>query len=170
MIRISNSFAKEMQLPEPNESLAIFDLDQALSFTGGDPDMLRSILELFAVEGPSQLEAIQDCVETQDTRGIQRAAHQLKGSVVIFGAARAETAALNLEQIAAVGDQAQIAQAWNAMSNEFAKLMGQLENASLQRTLLRSDETSNPATRNPAAAASVNDSANAASTPKEPHQ
>jgi HPt (histidine-containing phosphotransfer) domain-containing protein len=146
---------KEMTLIEPNASKAVFNLAQALTVTGGDTEMLESIVELFAVEGPKQLDAIRVHVERHDTIGIQRSAHQFKGSVVIFGAARAESAALKLEHAAVDGDQLQIAQAWSNLTDEFARLMTELKGTFHQQTCFHSIPNGLPSKSDPGDDAAV---------------
>lgn len=105
---------------EPVES--ILDVDAALKFTGGDRDYLVSIAELFMTEGPKQLQEVAVCVTADDAEGTRKAAHTLKGSVVIFGAKRTATAAQELE-IAATSDWARVPKAWDNLNHEMDCLL-----------------------------------------------
>ncbi|WP_419189806.1 Hpt domain-containing protein [Stieleria marina] len=109
------------------KSESIIDIDQALTFTGGDPEMLLSVAELFSEEGPLQLQAIGQSIDDVDAAGIQRTAHQLKGSVVIFGADRTAKAALDVEMMARSGDLSEISNAWMALQSEMKKLFAELK-------------------------------------------
>ena len=81
----------------------IIDVDLALTFTAGDREMLISISEVFLQEAPLQLQAVGSAVEQGDAVQAGKAAHTLKGSVNIFGAAAAAAAAGRVEGAAEAG-------------------------------------------------------------------
>ena len=74
------------------------NLEQALASTGGDPDFLREIAEIFVDEIDGQLEAIGRAVREGNTRQIYLLGHKLKGESANFGRPRLEPLAESLCQ------------------------------------------------------------------------
>jgi len=83
----------------PPEKTELLDRTQILEQTGGSSEVLKEIVDLFAVESKRLMKKIQAAIENEDPSGLQRAAHTLKGSVRVFGAERVASAALRLEKI-----------------------------------------------------------------------
>jgi HPt (histidine-containing phosphotransfer) domain-containing protein len=88
----------------------------------GDEDLLREISSIFLSEYPSLLDEIRIAVDSSDPKGLERAAHSLKGSVSNFGASAATNAAYTLE---AMGRKQQMTQAKEAL-NELVLQLYQL--------------------------------------------
>jgi CheY-like chemotaxis protein/HPt (histidine-containing phosphotransfer) domain-containing protein len=77
-----------------------WNLNAALERAEGDRDLLRDLCELFVRESQVTLAAIGSAIATGDWKALERAAHTLKGSVAVFGADSAASAAKHLETIA----------------------------------------------------------------------
>jgi two-component system sensor histidine kinase/response regulator len=88
----------------------------------GDEDLLREISSIFLSEYPSLLDEIRTAVDSGDPKGLERAAHSLKGSVSNFGASAATNAAYTLETM---GRKQQMTQAKEAL-NELVLQLYQL--------------------------------------------
>jgi HPt (histidine-containing phosphotransfer) domain-containing protein len=71
--------------------------DAALSYVGGDADLLRELAGVFLAEAPKMLNAVRDAVHASDAVRLKRAAHTLKGSAGTFGAQAVHDAARKLE-------------------------------------------------------------------------
>ena len=76
-----------------------FEWDAALENVGGDEAMLRDLVEMFFAECPKLMERIREHIADADGAELRRAAHTLKGSAHVFGAAEAAEAAHRLEEI-----------------------------------------------------------------------
>ena len=74
-----------------------FDRDELLPRLGGDESLLVEMIEIFAAESPRMLADLRAAIDAQDADGVQRAAHNLKGSVSVFGARPATRSAQALE-------------------------------------------------------------------------
>ena len=74
-----------------------FNLADALRHVGGDKDLLKELLQLFAVECPQLLASIREAIDHSDAVLLRRAAHSLKGAVSNFGAPAVVAAAQRLE-------------------------------------------------------------------------
>ena len=79
------------------KQLAVLDKAVALSRVGGDLQLLGEMALLFLEEYPKTMADVRVAVASRDPRGVERAAHNLKGSVGNFGADAAYQAALTLE-------------------------------------------------------------------------
>ncbi|MGB7347796.1 MAG: Hpt domain-containing protein [Pirellulaceae bacterium] len=119
---------------------SIIDINEALSYTAGDVDVLLSVAELFVDEGPKQLSEIEVQIRAANAVGIAKSAHQLKGSVAIFGAHQTTTAAHDLEQIARSGQLDRIPVAWQTLVDAMDRLL--LEIRDLPKRLPKSEEGS----------------------------
>ena len=76
-----------------------FDTREALSRVGEDRDLLAKNVRLFRSDSPRLMAAIRDAVTARDSEALVRAAHELKGSVGIFGATSTIACALELERL-----------------------------------------------------------------------
>ena len=103
------------------------NMEEALAHAAGDPEMLASLARLFLEEGPKQLQDVANQLEQRDLPGVREAAHKLKGSLVIFAAEKAESAAKNLEALAEQGDDHGISDAWAELKREMMRLTKELE-------------------------------------------
>jgi HPt (histidine-containing phosphotransfer) domain-containing protein len=74
-----------------------FEPAEILARVEGDRALLAELVELFGIEVPGRLAELRRCVEAGNARGVQDAAHALRGCVGNFGAAAAKDAALALE-------------------------------------------------------------------------
>lgn len=100
------SFNREALRRSPTEyhvnvtkQLAVLDRATALERVGDDLELLQEMAQLYLDEYPSQLEALRVAVHKRDAKGVERAAHSLKGSVGNFGAFAAHSAALAVEML-----------------------------------------------------------------------
>jgi HPt (histidine-containing phosphotransfer) domain-containing protein len=91
----------------------LVDRDALLDRVGGDEDLMREITAIFLAEYPELIQDIERAVAAGDAKGLERAAHSLKGSVSNFGAEAATQAAYRLE---AMGRKGQIDEAPAALA------------------------------------------------------
>ena len=92
------------------------DRELALSRVGGDAELLKEIAALFMEDYPNVLAEIRAAVARGDAKGVERAAHGLKGSVANFGAQAAVDAALHIERMGRVGDLSRVSEAIEALA------------------------------------------------------
>jgi CheY-like chemotaxis protein len=93
------------RLIEAVESAAgTFDPAVAAARLGGDPRLLRELLDLFLADCPSMVSKIRMAIESSDAEALRRAAHALRGSVANFAATRPVEIARKLEQMGIDGD------------------------------------------------------------------
>lgn len=67
---------------------------------GEDMGLLREVVRMFASESPQMLRSIEEAVQRKDAGAIQKASHNLKGTLLQFAAPAASAAAAQLEQSA----------------------------------------------------------------------
>jgi two-component system, sensor histidine kinase and response regulator len=98
-----------MQIPtpgaaRPDRAEEILDRETALARVDGDAEIMASLVEIYFTEIDSMMDAVRGAVKTGDPRGVEKAAHRLKGSVSIFGAGAATKTAFELEKAGRSGD------------------------------------------------------------------
>jgi PAS domain S-box-containing protein len=89
-------------LPEYRErgaDVAIFDLDQALSYAG-DMGTLRELVTIFQTEYPKLTAAMQAAIDKADAAELQRSAHTLKGSANVLAAGAVTKLVIDIERFA----------------------------------------------------------------------
>jgi HPt (histidine-containing phosphotransfer) domain-containing protein len=74
--------------------------DELLERVGGDRELLATLAELQMAEAPGALQEIRRFADSGDAEGLERAAHRLVGSLVVFSATEAVEAARALEVLA----------------------------------------------------------------------
>ena len=104
-----DSLYREMERLVPPEEdkdpMSDIDADVALEAAGGDPDLLREVLQtFFDSDYPRLLAELQEGLTAQDAGAVRAAAHGIKGVVSIFGGASAGAIALGLEDMGRRGD------------------------------------------------------------------
>jgi CheY-like chemotaxis protein len=90
-------------LEEGSGSPLPVDLDQALETVGGDLEILKDVMEVFASEYPEQVQVLRDACARRDAASVERAAHRLKGILANVGGLKARELAQQLEAIAEGG-------------------------------------------------------------------
>ena len=85
--------ATRAQSPTPIEDVGT----HLLRTTGGNEKLVKSLTKSFLADAPKRLAAIRAALVAKNAAKLDTAAHALKGSVAIFGAQSAVTAAKNLE-------------------------------------------------------------------------
>ncbi|WP_132293122.1 Hpt domain-containing protein [Marinobacterium mangrovicola] len=77
-----------------------YDWTQALELTGGDEELLVSVLEMFLEEAPDHMENMQRSHAAGDVAELSATAHTLKGLLGTFGADSTVQLASQVEQSA----------------------------------------------------------------------
>ena len=111
----------EAELPTPAD--LPFEWDAALESVGGDEAMLRDLAEMFFTECPKLMQQIREHIAGADGPELRRAAHTLKGSAHVFGAAAAAEAAHRLEEIGREEAFADAEEALALLEDEVARLL-----------------------------------------------
>lgn len=102
--------------------LPIFDTEQAKRIAIGNLNILKKIIEKFALDTPKQLEKLQAAVQAGNQKDAERITHSIKGSAQSVGASRLGELAFIGEQASKQGDLAQVETLLNSLNNEFAQL------------------------------------------------
>ena|SRR3989442_15222261 len=100
----------------------ILNLAAALDRVGGDQELLEEVARLFLQTSPSLLSEIEAAVAGRDPKGLERAAHTLKGSVGNFGADAVFQAAFQLEKLGRAGQLAGVDEAYQNLQTEMERL------------------------------------------------
>jgi two-component system sensor histidine kinase/response regulator len=80
-----------------------FDVEAALELTDGDAELLRELAAVFIADAPGQMALVQAAVAGGDATALREAAHSLKGSLRVLGAASAAALAQEVEKRGATG-------------------------------------------------------------------
>ena len=100
--------------------------------TGGSARLMKSLTQSFLSDAPKRLAAIRAAIAAKDGAKLDTAAHALKGSVAIFGARTAVTAARNLEAMGRsrnlAGADAELRTLETAMKSLKDELLAALQN------------------------------------------
>ena len=75
------------------------DLTKAMDAVDGDHNLLKELVQQLLSDIPKHLEALEEVIEKDDARQLERKAHNLKGTVGNFGAETAYALAYELEDI-----------------------------------------------------------------------
>jgi signal transduction histidine kinase/DNA-binding response OmpR family regulator len=108
---------------EPDEETVAAHLHRA---TGGNQKLQRSLIKSFLQDAPKTILLIQRAIAKKHARKLAGFAHALKGSVAIFGAAKAVAIARNLEAMGRSGNLLGADSQFRALESEFARLKPEL--------------------------------------------
>jgi PAS domain S-box-containing protein len=123
------------KVANPTPLAPAFDYDSALERVEGDHELLMNMLGLYLDSSVRLTTLIQETLRSQDARGLERAAHTVKGAVGTLSAQKAFDAALRLEHCAKVGDFGQAREAWSALEQELQLLRASIESLVKQGTM-----------------------------------
>jgi two-component system, sensor histidine kinase and response regulator len=100
-----------------------FDVDAALELTDGDAELLRELAALLAADAPGEMDLIRAAVARRDATAVREAAHSLKGSLRVLGAAPAAELAEEIEQRGATGRLDDVAELTAALAADLDALL-----------------------------------------------
>ena len=83
---------------------AVAPLDELVARTGNNKSLIVELIEIFESESESMLAELHRSLDAKDGKGVQGAAHRLRGSLRIFGARRALDVVIDLESMGREGD------------------------------------------------------------------
>src|SRR5262249_12698710 len=98
-----------------------------LGGVGGDKRLLEKPAKFFLTDLPRLLTRIRTASKAGDGEELAKAAHALKGAIGNFGAARAVTAAAELERLGKAGELSSVEGAWGALETELSVAKRELE-------------------------------------------
>lgn len=90
-------------------------------------EFLKSVIGTFLADSPAQLTAVRAAVAANNPGEVMKAAHSLKGSVSVFSAKSAVTAAQNLESMGREGKQEGLGEALAALEREMVLVTSALQ-------------------------------------------
>jgi signal transduction histidine kinase/CheY-like chemotaxis protein/HPt (histidine-containing phosphotransfer) domain-containing protein len=94
--------------------------------TGGNKKLQRSLIETFLADAPKTLSRIRRAIAKKDAQKLTSAAHAFKGSIAIFGAAKAVSMARGLEAMGRSGHLFNAGPQFRALESEFARIKPEL--------------------------------------------
>ncbi len=106
--------------------LGLLDWEQALGRMDGDAAVLHELLDLFRQDSPNMLLRLDAGCASADARGIERAAHGLKGASATISADPITALALRIESAAREGRVADAIDAVPALRAELERLVAAL--------------------------------------------
>ncbi len=89
-------------------------------------EVLVEMAELFQTELPPLLDEIEAGIGAGDLEAVGKAAHRIKGSAGLLGAAAASSAAADLEAVSRAGDHLGATNSWKSLRHELMLLEGEL--------------------------------------------
>ena len=98
------------------------DEAEALERVGGERSLLVELASMCLADTPAALESIRGALAGGDARSLQRAAHKLKGSLLVLAAESASEAASRLEALGASGSLDKAAAALATLERELDRL------------------------------------------------
>ena len=110
----------------PTATADVFDRAAALTFVGGDHDLLDELLAIFTKDAPAQMEAIREAIAAGDAAELMRVAHTLKGALKVLGATAAAARAQRLEALGRAGDVREAGEMGAALGREVNRLLRSL--------------------------------------------
>jgi signal transduction histidine kinase/CheY-like chemotaxis protein/HPt (histidine-containing phosphotransfer) domain-containing protein len=95
--------------------------------TGGNQKLQRTLVKSFLQDAPKTLSLIRRAIAKKDAQKLASAAHALKGSISIFGAAKAVAVARELEAMGRSGHLFDAGPQFRALESEFQRIKPELQ-------------------------------------------
>jgi HPt (histidine-containing phosphotransfer) domain-containing protein len=115
--------------PEKAPSGKAFDVSGVLSRIGGDRDLFDTMVKTFLEICPRLMRDIETAVANKDSKGLEKSAHVLKGSIGNFETASAFERAQRLETMGRNRDLDQAVTEYARLEGEIARLKDALANS-----------------------------------------
>jgi HPt (histidine-containing phosphotransfer) domain-containing protein len=113
---------REESLSEP-----VWNQSELLERVDNDQELLRELLNIFKEDFPLAMRSLESAVAVQNLKDSARLGHTLKGMLSSLGGVRTAAAAARLEAIASAGETASLRGALDALKQEAASLLPELE-------------------------------------------
>jgi HPt (histidine-containing phosphotransfer) domain-containing protein len=110
------------KVPVEEPPMDVLDEVLLMSRVDNDPQLLKDLVDLFLEECPHLLDEIKVALDEKDTKGAERGAHSLRGSVANLAAKSATEAALKVERHAKDGDWVQAARGLEELECQLERL------------------------------------------------
>jgi HPt (histidine-containing phosphotransfer) domain-containing protein len=108
----------------------------ARSRVGGDPDLLRQIVEIVHADMPAVLDRLRAAVATGNRKELLLAVHSLQGMLVTFDAEAALSALRSLAETGQAGDLSETREALRDFDDEVSRFDAELS-AELEKSPTR---------------------------------
>jgi signal transduction histidine kinase/CheY-like chemotaxis protein len=113
-------------VPEKRSQKENGSLETLLQRVGGDEKLLRQMIRTFLRETPKRLETLRKALKRKNGNDLSSGAHALKGSLTIFGAARAAQYAQSLQDLGRISGFQEADRICGLLEEEIAKLQQNL--------------------------------------------
>lgn len=101
-------------------------LTKLMEDLGGDPEVMRELVDTFLDEGPRILGTMRTAFEGADTREVNRAAHSLKSTAATFGASGLSQLCRDLEAASEKGLPAEAREQVAAIEAEWTRVLREI--------------------------------------------
>jgi CheY-like chemotaxis protein len=108
--------------PPASGEVPPLDLAAALATAVGDRALLDELVSVFLADSPHRLEALRQAVAAGDAKGVEEAAHGLKGALRILAATGAQARAAELEALGRADRVGEVPAAMAALERDLADL------------------------------------------------
>ena len=119
----------ETEIPKALREMKEINLEEALSHTGGSPELLKEILEDIAAGAPAAARELRQSAVKQDYERYRMTAHSMKGLMATIGAEEMSAAAKRHECAARNGEYAFIDAHCDAFAKQYEDFCGELMKA-----------------------------------------
>jgi HPt (histidine-containing phosphotransfer) domain-containing protein/CheY-like chemotaxis protein len=109
-----------------SSELPVLEIEEFRAQVGQDPDLMREIIDLFLLEGPSQVIELRQAMANGDFERAARLAHTIKGSFATLHAQRARSHAQQLETAARERNTTQCRESLSGLEYDLEVLEPQL--------------------------------------------
>lgn len=124
LIAVHQTSPLEEATQQEAPSAPLVDWEKALAHVGRDPDLLRTMVDVFLQETGGLLEQLRVAAQASDFDSVQRLGHSVKGQCGYFAADQAYQAALEVEKAGELRDLP--ASSLNRLEGEIARLEQEL--------------------------------------------
>ena len=111
----------------PEDMQVVLDVPDLLARLQNDRELLVELSEILKTEYPTHLRSLEQAVSGEDMKTVERTGHAPKGMFAALSAARAASAASQLEQVGRKGDKLGLRNALTILESEAAALLIELD-------------------------------------------
>ena len=113
--------------PTSSESQAVWNLDELWARVDNDQELLRDLLHIFREDFPRTMASLRGAIAAADLNSTASLGHTLRGMLANLAAARAASAASEVERSAKAADTVALRAALDHLEQESGSLLPQIE-------------------------------------------
>lgn len=114
---------EEREVEQRSEvGMVVFDREAMVERLLDDEELAKGVITGFLADMPQQIQALEELVEAEDAKGVERQAHTIKGAAASVGGEALRGVAFEIEKQGKIGDVSELEARMTELQRQFDRL------------------------------------------------